>query len=315
MDESINLNSECFFATNAVNVDNKTVDVVLSEETKVIRFDWENGIYDLVLQHNNESIDFSRKDIMPVLLQHEQDMLPIGKWKNIRLVGGKIKGTAIFDKQDEKAMEVFGKIERGFMQSFSVGISIEKKILEEEYNENGRKTFKATRWGMNEASVVTVPAIPNAKVGFNKENNTKQHETCYNNDDKVNIVDNKQKNKEKVIMDIIKFKAEHPNVFAEVYKSGVDSEKDRVNAHIEMAKATGATEYALECIAKGDGLTQTAQAKYMTFGLNKRDITAKTDDNIPPITTPEESKNVKEREKEEALAVALKVDLKTVEGK
>ena len=160
------LTTECFFSQGSIKEETKTISAILTEEVKVLRYSWEDGVYDLVLEHSSEAIDFTRKDIMPVLAQHDSEMLPIGKWSNVRLEDGKVKADAIFDEEDELGMKIFSKMKRGFMQSFSVGIVVHNKVLIEENNENGRKTFRATKWELQEASVVTIPAIAGAKIGL-----------------------------------------------------------------------------------------------------------------------------------------------------
>lgn len=158
------IGSQCYIDSKGINLEEKTVSVVMSDESKVLRFSWDDGMYDLILEHSEEAVDLARKDIMPVLLQHDTYELPLGIWQNIRIEDGKLKGTAKFDSEDAKAMEVFGKISRGFMQTFSVGVTIKDKVLDSE--KEGKKTYKATRWEITECSVVTIPAIPNARVGL-----------------------------------------------------------------------------------------------------------------------------------------------------
>ena len=154
---------------SAIDTENKRIKVILSDETPVVRYGWEEGIYDIVLSHNSESVDLSRAEIMPLLVQHDRDMLPIGKWENIRIEDGKLKGEAVFDSEDKFAMEIFGKFERGFMKSFSVGIGSWEKVLEKDKNENNRRQYRAIKWSLDECSVVTIPANKNAKVGMSKE--------------------------------------------------------------------------------------------------------------------------------------------------
>lgn len=166
---SCKIGSQCFIDKNGIDLENKTIPLILSDESKVLRFDWENGLYDLILEHSDSAIDLSRKDILPVLLQHDTNMLPIGIYENVRLENSKLKALARFDTEDELGMKVFSKMSRGFMPTVSVGITIHEKMLFKE--EAGKKTYKATKWEITEASIVTVPANPNAKVGLSLEAN------------------------------------------------------------------------------------------------------------------------------------------------
>ena len=161
------IGTQCYIDSNGIDIENKTIAVILSDESKVIRYSWDEGVYHIILDHKPESVDLRRKDILPILLQHNTDMLPLGIYENVRLEDGKLKANAKFDPEDDMAMEIFGKMSRGFMQTLSVGVTIHGKELEEESDQGN--TYRATRWEITEASIVTVPAIPTAKVGLNND--------------------------------------------------------------------------------------------------------------------------------------------------
>jgi HK97 family phage prohead protease len=166
---SCKIGTQCFIDSKGIDLENKTIALILSDETSVMRFNFEDGIYDLVLDHSEEAVDLSRKEILPILLQHNTEMLPLGIHENVRLEDRKLKSIGKFDSEDELAMKVFGKMSRGFMPTISVGITVFEKILVTDKNENGRKLYKATKWEITEASIVTVPANPNAKVGLSNK--------------------------------------------------------------------------------------------------------------------------------------------------
>lgn len=293
------------FQVDAVNSETKTISVILSDETKVIRWSWEKDWFDVILVHDINSVDLTRKDIMPLLVQHNTEMLPIGRWENIRIEDRKLKGDAVFDPEDEYAMEIFGKFERKFMQSFSVGLGEWRLQLFEDINENGRSTYKAVEWSLQECSVVTIPAIPNAKVGFSNqqeenqtENNTNENNLCYNSN-----VTNSSKEQKKMTKE--EFKASHPDLYAQIFSDGEKNEKDRVLAHIEMSKTSGALEYSMECIEKGEGFGANVQAKYLGFAMNKNDVNARKDENIPPVETPQGSEDIEDKKRDEAFEAAF----------
>ena len=161
---SCKIGTQCYIDSKGIDLENKIVPVILSDESKVLRFSLDEGMYDLILEHSESAVDLRRKDILPILLQHNTDMLPLGIYQDVRLENGKLKANAKFDSEDKLAMEIFGKMSRGFMQTLSVGVTIHEKKLQEETK--GKNTYRATRWEITEASVVTVPAIPTAKVGM-----------------------------------------------------------------------------------------------------------------------------------------------------
>jgi HK97 family phage prohead protease len=167
------IKTQCYIDSNGIDSDKKTVAVVLSDETPMERYDYETGeIYTLVLQHTEESIDLSRKDVMSVFWAHNDYSLPIGIHENVRLEDGKLKSVAHLDEDDKFAMQVFGKVEKGILKTLSVGVDIlEKKITRDE---NNKMTVLVTKWRPFEGSFTGNPANENAKVGLSKQNQHKE---------------------------------------------------------------------------------------------------------------------------------------------
>ena len=171
MNEMLRANTS--IVTELIDKDEAKVSLVLNEETKVIRWDWMNGKYNLTLKHDDNSIDLGRAKILKLFYQHDTHGAtpPIGRLDNVRLEDGKMKADAYFDKEDEFAMQIFGKIERGFLESVSVGITIhDGKMTEFKSKPN---EYTATKWELNEVSIVNIPAIPTAGVGLSQQIKTK----------------------------------------------------------------------------------------------------------------------------------------------
>jgi len=159
------IGTKCYLQNSTVSELDKSVEVVLSDETEVVRFSWEHGEYYLTLLHDESAINLERAEILSLFINHDTNELPIGRFTNVRIEDKKLKATAMFDEDDVESMKIFKKLSKGFLQSFSVGISIDSKTLVKE--EDGVKYYEATKWSLNEASVVGIPAIPSAKVGLN----------------------------------------------------------------------------------------------------------------------------------------------------
>jgi len=162
-----NVSGTCHFLKDGVDLENKKVPVILSDETEVVRYNWQDGKYYLTLLHGDENVNLDRKDILSLFINHNTYELPIGKFEDVRLEDGKLKAMAVFDSDDDESMKIFKKLSKGFLQSFSVGIDIITKVLSKE--EDGVKYYDVTKWALNEASVVGIPAIPNAQTGMDKE--------------------------------------------------------------------------------------------------------------------------------------------------
>lgn len=81
---------------------------------------------------------------------------------------------------------------------------------------------------------------------------------------------------EKSNMDLEKLKSQHPDLYRAVVNEGVEKERKRVNAHLKLAKATGAMEVAFSAIASGAStMDEEIYAEYMAAGLNRADRTAR----------------------------------------
>ncbi len=83
---------------------------------------------------------------------------------------------------------------------------------------------------------------------------------------------------EKSKMDIKTLESQHPELYAQVLKMGVDKERDRVSAHLIMGEKSGAMATASEAIQNGSGMTETYHAKYLTAGMNKSAIDSRQED-------------------------------------
>jgi len=92
-------------------------------------------------------------------------------------------------------------------------------------------------------------------------------------------------------MDEAAFKAQHPELYALVFskgeaaghakgvEAGATGERKRVNAHLKLAKATGAREVAEAAIASGAStMDEDVHADYMAAAIGKRETTARQAD-------------------------------------
>lgn len=99
------------------------------------------------------------------------EVLPIGRWDNIRVEKGQLLADAVFDENDEFAMRIADKVENGFVKMASVGITViaiseEKKLLKP-----GQARATVTKWKPREASIVDMGSNDNAlALAFYDEN-------------------------------------------------------------------------------------------------------------------------------------------------
>lgn len=105
--------------------------------------------------------EFKRNPVM--FLQHNDYDLPIGRWENIRIEGSQILADAVFDEQDDQAMKVKGKVDRGFIRMASIGAwAPEEKTEAPAMMLPGQTGPTITKWTVREASIVAIGANHNA---------------------------------------------------------------------------------------------------------------------------------------------------------
>lgn len=103
-------------------------------------------------------LSLERFEKNPVMLySHDNMVLPIGRWVNIRVEGKKLLADAEFDEGDEFAMEVKRKVEAGLLRCCSIGFSIKTR------GEGADGVPEVTESELLEGSICAVGANPNAR--------------------------------------------------------------------------------------------------------------------------------------------------------
>lgn len=77
-------------------------------------------------------IDFSQYQKNPIVLwmhnrpwgDRKDEPLPIGKMENLRVEGDKLIGSVVFDENDEFAMQIKGKYDKGILNMVSAGLDV-----------------------------------------------------------------------------------------------------------------------------------------------------------------------------------------------
>lgn len=88
------------------------------------------------------------------------------------------------------------------------------------------------------------------------------------------------KNNQEVIMNLDDFKKNNPDLYAQVVQIGVDQERDRVKAHLTLAKQANCLDLAVKHIEDGTGFTSSVSAEYMAAGMKNQSIQNRKDDHI-----------------------------------
>jgi ClpP class serine protease len=73
-------------------------------------------------------------------------------------------------------------------------------------------------------------------------------------------------------------KAQYPDLYAAVLDEGKKAEHERVCAHLNAGKQSGARDLAIECILSGQPMTGDLMNRHIAHALNRRDINARQQD-------------------------------------
>lgn len=122
-------------------------------------------------------IDTSRFEANPVMLwMHRRDdgfgmnqVLPIGRWENIRKEDGRLMADPVFDDNDNFAQLVKTKVDNGFVRGASIGVKINELSNDEKHLLAGQTRSSVTACEIYEASIVDVPANKNTVRLFSSE--------------------------------------------------------------------------------------------------------------------------------------------------
>jgi HK97 family phage prohead protease len=107
-------------------------------------------------------LDISRFTNNPVMLYEHNPERVIGRWINLQKNFTQLTANPEFDTDDPEALQIAGKVERGFLNAASIGI-----IVHEMDNINGVDIV--TKSELFEASIVSVPADSGAVRLYNKK--------------------------------------------------------------------------------------------------------------------------------------------------
>lgn len=89
-------------------------------------------------------------------------VLPLGKWHDLQIDGGRLVGMPEFDDDDELAVKVEKKVEKGYLNAASIWIDPISVSDDDALKLPGQSGPTITKWGIREASIVDIPNCRNA---------------------------------------------------------------------------------------------------------------------------------------------------------
>lgn len=146
------------FGGNSYDADSRTIEAVLATGVRVQRYWWSEE-----LDMASSAIDLGRvaQNQCRFLFGHDHGD-PIGVVEQARLVNGELVARLRF-AQTPRGDEMAGMVQRGELTGISIGYQVRKWTLVEVID-GDHEIWRATEWELLEASLVTVPADPNAGV-------------------------------------------------------------------------------------------------------------------------------------------------------
>ncbi|MGL4331766.1 MAG: hypothetical protein ACRCZQ_08435, partial [Bacteroidales bacterium] len=144
--------------------------------------------------------EFRKNPVM--LLNHDDYSLPIGRWENIRVEGGKILADAVFDSGDNRAAEIKRKVEANFIRMASIGSwPPDEKSDSYDLMIPGQRLPTVTKWTVREASIVTIGANHNALVFYDRE--SKQIIDLKDQSNLIRLMDHSNKQQKQTTMSVL----------------------------------------------------------------------------------------------------------------
>lgn len=160
------LRFEGSLSPGSVNAEERTCSVVWYTGARVERYSWSEGRYMLELSMEPDAVDISRltSGTAPLLNAHSDYSLSdvIGVIENARIENGIGYATVRFSQREE-VEPIFRDVQDGILCNISMGARIEAlELLEAQSGE--LKVYRATKWSVEELSIVPVGADSAAHI-------------------------------------------------------------------------------------------------------------------------------------------------------
>ena len=125
-----------------------------------------------------DGIDLGNFEKNPIMLYNHNrsyrgttdEMLPIGKWKDLRVEGGALTGEPVFDENDEFAKKIARKYEHGILNACSIGISVTEWSSDPSLVKPGQTAATVVKCDLHEISICDIPANQNAVAMYDEQN-------------------------------------------------------------------------------------------------------------------------------------------------
>lgn len=101
----------------------------------------------------------------------EDEVLPIGNWKDVKVENGVLTGEPYFDEDDLFAVKIKNKVDKGIIRMASVGIRVIETSADPKYLKPGQTRETITKWKLIEASICDIGRNENALAFYDSDDN------------------------------------------------------------------------------------------------------------------------------------------------
>jgi HK97 family phage prohead protease len=98
----------------------------------------------------------------------KEEILPVGRWDNIRVEGGKLLADAVLDDGDNFAKEIARKVEKGIINMCSIGFAVIEQSEDKSVILPGQRYATVTKCRLREVSLVDMGANLNSVVLYDE---------------------------------------------------------------------------------------------------------------------------------------------------
>lgn len=92
----------------------------------------------------------------------KDEVLPIGRWDNIRIKGKELLADSIFDDNDDFAVSIGDKVENNFLRMASCGIRIIETSSDPKWLKPGQTCETPIKWALKEGSICDIGSNDNS---------------------------------------------------------------------------------------------------------------------------------------------------------
>lgn len=101
----------------------------------------------------------------------EDEVLPIGNWKDAKVENGALTAEPYFDEDDPFAVKIKNKVNKGIIRMASVGIRVIETSADPKYLKPGQTRETITKWKLVEASICDIGRNENALAFYDSDDN------------------------------------------------------------------------------------------------------------------------------------------------